>query len=147
MNPRTQVELTLAALATLLVTAACSSLEVTVTSSSEVTSPDAPVMLTVTAENRGQFRVGWGEGSSSCQLKAVIRVEGSDFAAMPARICTMDFVKWELDAGESLTESWEWRGDYYDNLTVVVPAPGTYEVRGMAGDRTPGLPIEITVEE
>ena len=147
MNPRSHPELLLAA--ALLATTACSSLEVTLTSSSEVTSPDAPVMLTVTAENRGPVRVSWGEGSSSCQLGVVVRVEGRDFSAGAYRFCTTDFVKWELDAGESHTERLEWKGDYYReaDFTFVIPPPGTYEVRGRAGDKAPSLPIEVRVEE
>ena len=136
-----------------LIVGACSlfddtNFEVTISASSSFTSPSEPVTLTVKAENRGGSRVVWGQGSSSCQLGSLVRVEGRDFPAPDLiRPCTADLVDFGLDPGESQTESWNWAGYIVRGDSTQLLPPGTYQVRGAAGNVAVSAPIDIEIVE
>lgn len=94
--------------------------------------PDAPITLTVNASNTGDEPITWGEGSSSCQLSAVVLV-GTDEFPVDVRVCTMDLVPQELAPGETRTESWEWRGELLVQGRVDTLPRGEYRVQAFAG--------------
>ncbi|MDH3456278.1 MAG: hypothetical protein OER90_05500 [Gemmatimonadota bacterium] len=105
----------------------------TVSFSDEQVAADAPVRITVTAMNLGD-PVVWGQGSSSCQLGAVVRVGSDDYPTDIGRGCTEDLVPQGLGRGESRTEWWEWNGVVVNGIALDTLMPGSYEIRGLAGD-------------
>lgn len=138
-----------------LALAACSlfaagALHVTAAPDAFTTAPGEPVTIIVTAENTGDDRVEWGEGSSSCQLRLLVRVDGEDLVAPQSRACTDDLAPWTLGPGGSRTESFAWeglvrrdeRGGPIERL-----APGTYELRGAAGSAAYSEAIRIELRE
>lgn len=137
------------AVATLaLLSGACddTDLRVTVSADAGVTSEAEPVTLEVTAENLGGERVEWGRGSSSCQLGAVARTPDGFRPVADIRACTEDLVPQGLDPGGRRVESWLWDGGVRNAANERVRlAPGTYEVRGAAGDLAFSSPIQIEV--
>lgn len=108
-------------------------------------SSSEPAELTVTAVNRGDSRVVWGKGSSSCQLSAVVRVGRRDLEAVTPRVCTDDLAEQGLDPGESRAETLEWGGAVVLDGRVEVLLSGLYEVRGAAGSEAVSDPVEIRV--
>ena len=132
-----------------LLFAACSpsddtDLEVTISASSDVVSPSQPVTFTVSVENRGDSRIVWSMGSSTCQLALTVEVEGQDYPAHNMRGCTMDYVEQGLDSGESRSEALTWLGHIRRDSLELLP-PGVYGVRAVAGDLARSAPIEIKV--
>ena len=120
-------------------------LSVTLSTSSPTFPADGPFGITVTAVNQSSRRVQWGEGSSGCQLDAVIRVAGRDYSVLATRVCTADFGPHALEPGASRTETWEWEGEYLtDDGLVPVPA-GTYQFRGRAGQSATSPAVLVTV--
>ena len=119
-------------------------LDVDISVNRPVTSPGSPATLTVRARNVGASRIVWGQGSSSCQLHAVARVEGVDRRTVESRICLDDIVEQGLDPGEVRTESWEWSGEVIFDAEPEALPPGRYEVRGAAG-ATLSTPIDMDV--
>ncbi|MEX0692721.1 MAG: hypothetical protein WEC54_03760 [Gemmatimonadales bacterium] len=121
-------------------------LSVTLSISSPTFPADGPFGITVTAVNQSSRRVQWGEGSSGCQLDAVIRVDGRDYSVLATRVCTADFGPHALEPGASRTETWTWEGEYLvgDDGLAPVP-PGTYEFRGRAGHSATSTPVLVTV--
>jgi hypothetical protein len=123
-----------------------SDLHITISASQSVASETDPTTLTVSAENRGPVRIDWGMGSSSCQLEAVVRVDGIDLLVIDVgRGCTDDLVPQGLEPGDSRSESWVWRGDAVRDGSMIALPAGTYEVRGLAGDLANSDPISIEV--
>lgn len=112
--------------------------------------PGEPVPITVTVSNVGDARAEWGQGSSTCQLALLVRVNGEDYLApLIQAVCTMDLAPHGLGPGESRTEVLGWDGliqrepgrDSIERL-----GPGTYEVRGAAGLVARSEPVMITLE-
>jgi hypothetical protein len=133
-----------------LVLVACSlfdgdDLDISVSAPGGVVSPGEALAVEVTAENRGDSRVTWGEGSSTCQLHLEVRLDGHDYLA-PAvpRICTADYVEMGLDPGQARTEVLSWAGYVLrDSLELLLP--GTYALRGAAGSDWKSPPIEVEI--
>ena len=120
-------------------------LELTVSVSNAVVSPGEAVRISVTAENVGSTRISWGHGSSTCQLHVVARVDGRDYLAPDiTRICTADYVEMALDPGQGRTESFDWTGHIARDSLVMLP-PGTYGIRGAAGDNWKSPPLSLQV--
>jgi hypothetical protein len=94
--------------------------------------PDAPITLTVTAKNTGDEVMAWGDGSSSCQLGAVVQVGTEEFS-IDLRACTMDLVPQELAPGENRVEEWVWRGELLVQGRVDTLPRGEYRIQAMAG--------------
>lgn len=94
--------------------------------------PDAPIALTITAANTGDEVVTWGEGSSSCQLSAIVFV-GTDEFPIDLRMCTADVVPQELAPDGTRTESWEWRGELLVQGRVDTLPRGEYRIQAVAG--------------
>jgi hypothetical protein len=120
-------------------------LRVTISASGHRTSRLDPVIITVTAENTGDSRVVWGYGSSTCQLGAVVRIDGADYRTGEIRGCTQDVVELWLDPGQTRTESWGWYGGIWtDQGGEVLPA-GRYRLYGTAGSwvSSNGIVIEV----
>lgn len=107
---------------------------------------DGPVGVSVTAVNTGDRRIVWGQGSSSCQLGAVVRVDGVD-RRIDLRGCTADLVPQGLDPGRSRTEEWPWSIEYFGGTSLVPLPPGEYEVYGLAGDRARSRAVRIRVAD
>ncbi len=95
--------------------------------------PDAPITLTITANNTGDEVIAWGEGSSSCQLSAVVLIDTDQFP-IDLRVCTMDLVPQELAAGETRTESWAWHGEFLVQGALDTLPHGEYRIQATAGN-------------
>jgi hypothetical protein len=112
--------------------------------------PGEPVAITVTVENVGDARAGWGRGSSTCQLALVVRVNGEDFVApFFDAVCRMDLVPHALGPGESRTEVLGWDGKIQRGTgpeSIEQLGAGIYEVRGAAGHAAKSEPVMITLE-
>ncbi len=119
----------------------------TISSSEDEVAADAPVTLTITAMNLGD-PVVWGQGSSSCQLDAVIHV-GLDEFRIGTRGCTDDLVPQGLGRGESRTEQWDWNGTVFDGATLDTLPPGEYVIRAVAGalERSEPRTIRVTAPQ
>ena len=98
-----------------------------------IVSPSDPGVFNVTAENRGDDRVVWGMGSSSCQLGLIVQDVDGEWRSIDFRGCTDDLVEQGLDPGESRTESFEWGGTIVVNGQDQTLPSGQYRVRGVAG--------------
>jgi hypothetical protein len=105
-----------------------------------------PITMTVVAENASSRRVTWGQGSSSCQLGAVVRVGQESREVFARRACTADLIEQGLDAGESRTESWEWGAEVFGEMGIDSVSPGTYLVRGAAGTAAFSEELAVVVE-
>lgn len=117
-------------------------LQVTAAAEQAVASALNPVRVTVTATNAGDSRAMWGRGSSTCQLRLLVRIGTTDFPALVPRPCTADLVDHALDPGESRTETLRWAGGVIRGDSLEVLEPGAYELRGAAGNVT-SEPIHI----
>jgi hypothetical protein len=116
-----------------------------------VVSPQELESFRVTAVNRGDDRVVWGSGSSSCQLGLVVLDADGQRHSVDFRDCTSDLVEQGLDPGESLTESFLWGGmilvpqEPWSSLLPMQPLPaGRYRLFGTAGERE-SEPLWVTV--
>lgn len=105
---------------------------------------DGPFGFSVTAENTGEDEVVWGRGSSSCQLDVRVRVDGRD-QRFAARLCTADLAPQRLGPGERRTEQLSFEGTYFDADSLALLPPGTYEFRGVAGDRARSAPVKVQI--
>ena len=106
---------------------------VTISTDQEVFAAGDTITVTVTAENRTESLIVYGQGSSSCSLHSVVNVEGQDYWMSTDRVCTTDFVPHELGPGESKTERWNWYGNaFIEGQHHPLPA-GTYSIKGVAG--------------
>ena len=105
---------------------------------------DGPFTFGITARNDGDEPITWGQGSSSCQLEAFVRVDGQDYR-FASRVCTSDLAPQGLEPGASRTERLLFEGQYFDGTTPVPLPPGEYEFRGAAGDvaRSRHVKVEI----
>lgn len=112
-----------------------------------VVTPSEPALLRVTAVNRGDSRVVWGRGSSSCQFGLLARVEDRFLRAQEDRACTSDLAAQGLEPGESRTEELPWSGYVVRDGTATVLPPGRYEIRGFAGSAAWSAPVRITLQE
>ncbi|NIM48814.1 MAG: hypothetical protein GTO22_06070 [Gemmatimonadales bacterium] len=118
-------------------------LGLTISVSDTEVQPGVPVIITVTAMNLGDSVV-WGQGSSSCQLGAVVRV-GLDEHRIDLRVCTDDLAPQGLGPGESRTEEWPWAGEMRVDDTIETLQPGEYEIRGIAGELSRSGPRTVLV--
>lgn len=107
-------------------------LELTLRVSSTTVRPDAPITVTVTATNHGDERVVWGQGSSSCQLAAVVAV-GTDLFPIDIRACTEDLGPQGLDPNERRVEQWSWNGEILVENRLDTLPPGDYRIWATAG--------------
>jgi hypothetical protein len=122
-------------------------IDVTLDANSAVTSTSKPVALTVTTRNTGSDRVCWGLGSSSCQLGAVVRVEGRDVAVLGDGDCTDDLAELCLAPGDTRMEVFPWDGSILgENGKFIRLSQGAYRVRGTAGAEAYSAPVWISVE-
>ncbi len=120
-------------------------LDVTIAATENVISLTEHVGLTVQVKNTGSSRIVWGNGSSSCQLGAEVRVGGTYLVAPGNRDCTDDLAEQGLDPGKSRSETWIWDGRVLgDDGLESLPA-GEYDVYGTAGLRRSGEPVVIRV--
>jgi len=138
--------------AVVLVAAGCgdllggSNVELTLTVSDTLVGPDRSITITLSATSTGDA-VAWGQGSSSCQLTAVVRVDGADHS-IDRRPCTDDLVLQGVVAGGTLTEQWTWSGEYVaDGVLDTLPA-GRYRLYALAGDseRSGGAVVRVERE-
>jgi hypothetical protein len=123
-----------------------SDLDLTLAVSDTLVGPDRPVTVTITATSTGDA-VAWGQGSSSCQLTAVVRVDGSDHS-IDLRGCTDDLVLQGVVAGGTRVEQWSWSGQYLTD-TGFEPLPaGRHELFALAGDleRSDGVGVRVQQE-
>ncbi len=118
---------------------------------SVVVSPPEPEEFRVTAVNRGDERVVWGTGSSSCQLGLVVLDADGQRHNVDFRYCTSDLVEQGLDPGESLSETFLWGGmimvhqEPWSSLPALQALPaGQYRLFGTAGERE-STPLLVTV--
>ena len=120
-------------------------LRVTISTDEIVLSPGEELWISVTAENHGNTRISWGEGSTTCQLHLVVRFHSVDHVApVIGRLCTSDMREMALDPGETETDVLPWTGYIYRDSLLLLP-PGKYEIRGAAGDVAKSEPVEIEV--
>ena len=121
-------------------------LDLTLAVSDTLVGPDRPVTVTITATSTGDA-VAWGQGSSSCQLTAVVRVDGRDHS-IDLRGCTDDLVLQGVVAGGTRVEQWSWSGEYLTD-TGFEPLPtGRYDLFALAGDleRSDGEAVRVQGE-
>ncbi len=104
------------------------------------------VVVTVSAHNGGLFAANLGLGSSSCILSAVVDVAGRKALVSQNRFCTADVTKQTIPPGEIRVESWEWAGRVFLDGQGMKLAPGSYEIRGVAGKQGTGGPFVFHVE-
>ena len=135
---------------------ACSSvlgsgdLHLEVTAGDAVVSPSGPAVIQVKATNVGAARVTWGPGSSTCQFRLFVRVNGVDLlaSAFNGPICTADSRRLRLNPGESRTETLEWTGLVQNRSALVPLQPGVYELRAAAaGAEMRSDPVTIEVRD
>jgi len=120
-----------------------SDLQLTLAVSDTLVGPERPVTVTLTATSTGDA-VTWGQGSSSCQLTAVVRVAGRDHS-IDLRGCTDDLVLQGVIADGTRVEQWTWSGEYLVD-TGFEPLPaGRYELYALAGDleRSDGEAVRV----
>lgn len=110
-----------------------SDLRVSIGATDRIVSLTDGVLLDVEGENRGESRVVWGRGSSSCQFTAFVRVGLKLHAAPGERACTDDLAEQGLDAGQSRREDWLWDGTVLGKNGWERLPPGKYKVYGAAG--------------
>ena len=104
------------------------------------------VTLTVTATNRTNEIIDFGEGSSNCWLWAKIDGEGISQRVPWWRACYADYAVRILEPGEEHTETLTWNGSIW-NGEELVPAPvGTYEIFGLASGAV-GSPVTVELLE
>ncbi len=123
-----------------------SDLDLTLAVSDTLAGPGRAVTIILTATSTGEAVV-WGQGSSSCQLTAVVRVDGKDHS-VDLRGCTDDLVLQGVGAGGSRVEQWSWSGQYLAD-TGFEPLPaGRYELYALAGDleRSDGVAVRVAGE-
>lgn len=121
-------------------------LEVTITLDVPEASPGAPARMSVTARNTSSSRIVWGQGSGSCQLNAAAHVNGTWVPIDPVGGgCTKDVRQWGLDPGEFRTEVFNWDGRVVRGQQAEQLPPGTYPVRGEAGDKGASASALITI--
>lgn len=108
-------------------------------------SPGAPARMSVTARNTTSSRIDWGQGSGSCQLKAAARLDGTWVSVGTQGGCTKDLRQWWLDPGEFRTEVFNWDGLVVRWGQAEQLPPGTYRVRGEAGDKGASASALITI--
>ncbi|MGD2134504.1 MAG: hypothetical protein PVF27_00015 [Gemmatimonadales bacterium] len=115
----------------------------TVTVSDTLVGPDRPITVTLTAMNHGDA-VAWGQGSSSCQLHAVVRVDGHEYP-VDLRACTDDLVLRGVAGGAMLTERFDWNGEYVVSDAVGQLPAGRYRLYALAGNlkRSGGEPVRV----
>jgi len=123
-----------------------SDLELTLAVSDTLVGPNRSITVTLTATSTGDA-VAWGQGSSSCQLTAVVRVDGADHG-IDLRGCTDDLVLQGVVAGGTLTEHWTWSGEYVVNGEFVTLPAGRYRLYALAGDveRSSGTAVRVQGE-
>lgn len=109
-----------------------SDLDLTLAVSDTLAGPDRAVTVTITAISTGAA-VAWGQGSSSCQLTAVVRVDGSDHS-IDLRGCTDDLVLQGVVAGGTRVEPWVWNGEYLTDVGFAPLPAGRYTLHALAGD-------------
>jgi hypothetical protein len=102
-----------------------------------------PAPIQVTATNHGDRTVRWGPGSSTCQLHLLVRLYGQEVYASTPRICTADYTTHRLEPGASRTESFHWAGWVQRGSSPELERlePGTYELRGAAGQVAVSAPV------
>lgn len=110
-----------------------------------VVSPMEQAAFRVTALNRGEERVVWGMGSSSCQLGLTVQDQDGKRHDIDFRDCTADLVEQGLDPGASRTETFLWGGWIRVDGQIQTLPSGEYRVRGVAGNREESAPILVTV--
>ena len=109
-----------------------SGLDLTLAVSDTIVGPARAVTVTLTATSTGDA-VAWGQGSSSCQLTAVVRVEGTDYS-IDLRGCTDDLVLQGVTAGGTRVEQWTWSGEYLVESGFEPLPAGRYHLYALAGD-------------
>lgn len=114
-------------------------------------SPNEEAEFHVTAVNRGDERVVWGSGSSSCQLGLVVLDADGGRHNIDFRACTDDLAEQGLDPGESRSETFLWGGTIlvqqppWSSLPPLQALPaGQYRLVGMAGEHE-SAPLLVTV--
>ncbi len=120
---------------------------ITISSSSISASNREPILITVTIENTLENTISWGSGSSSCQLSALVRINKNDFQLPINRYCVTDMVNWELNPGQTRSESWNWVGEYDDGSLIDTLGIGNYSIYGTAGDWISKFPVEVEIIE
>ncbi len=108
-------------------------------------SPSDPGTFVVSAENKGNSRITWGMGSSSCQL-SLFAVADDIRHRIDSRVCTADFVEQGLNPGERRSETFQWDGHIPDieGQPFLLPE-GRYHVIGAAGSEGESEPLVVTV--
>lgn len=109
-----------------------SGLDLTLAVSDTLVGPARAVTVTLTATSTGDA-VAWGQGSSSCQLTAVVRVDGTDHS-IDLRGCTDDLVLQGVTAGGTRVEQWTWSGEYLAESGFEPLPAGRYHLYALAGD-------------
>lgn len=120
---------------------------ITISSSEIITSIQEPATISVTIENLSENEISWGSGSSTCQLKAFVKINNIDYSIFIHRACTYDYIPWVLDPGHIRTESLNWIGEYSHNSVFDTLDPGTYTLYGAAGDWISDSSIEVEVTD
>ena len=112
---------------------------------SAVVSPMEQAAFRVTAVNRGDSRIVWGSGSSSCQLGLVVLDADGQRHNIDFRDCTSDLVEQGLDPDASRSETFLWGGWIVVDQEIQTLPSGEYRVIGVAGDREQSAPLLVRV--
>jgi len=121
-------------------------LKVTALAEKPIATFEEPALVRITATSVAERRFTFGEGSSTCQLHLLVRVDGIDRRAVDERLCTADTRTHSLQPGESRTELLPWSGRVQMDDEIVDLHPGLYEVRGGAGFKGVSAPIAVMLE-
>lgn len=120
-------------------------LEVAITLDVPEVSPSAPARMSVTARNTSSSRITWGQGSGGCQLTVAAQINGTWVSIDNQRGCTKDLTEQGLDPGKARTEVFSWDGHVVRAGQTEQLPPGTYPVRGEAGDKGESPSVLVTI--
>jgi hypothetical protein len=102
-------------------------------------------MVTLDATNLSDSVIVWGEGSSTCQLRAYVRTVVQLLRTSEDRGCTRDIVTWALYPRQTRREAFRWDGRVIRDGSIGSLPSGRYRVFAAAGALALSYGIRVRV--